>query len=64
MVKGGHPPVFALALSRDIERSFITLGGVPDIETEEYASAPLVPVRADSLVPVVELILTPLLLGG
>ncbi|SPO00707.1 uncharacterized protein DNG_03455 [Cephalotrichum gorgonifer] len=43
IVKGGHPPVFALALSRDIERSFITLGGVPDIETGEYASAPLVP---------------------
>jgi aspartyl protease len=45
MVKEGVTPMFALALSRDKSESFLSLGGVPDIPTGDYATTPILKVN-------------------
>jgi hypothetical protein len=45
MVKEGVNPLFALALSRNKSESWLSLGGVPDVPTGDYATAPILKVR-------------------
>jgi aspergillopepsin I len=44
MQKEGIPPVFALALSRNEKESFLSFGGIPDVQTDTFAATPIIKV--------------------
>ena len=44
MIKDGVPPIFALGLDRDETKSFLSLGGMPDVKTGPFVSTPIMKV--------------------
>lgn len=44
MQNQGITPMFSLGLSRDNNESFLALGGVPDVQTGDYGTTPILKV--------------------